>query len=151
MKHKSMTDLGAQARVVPAGVDPARVVRRARLERFAALLEDRTDRLRLLSRIEYNPMSSVKLMRLDESPAAVAYADPVFRGQGLAGDRLGDMMSFFSLSWNETHHLLCDCHYGTSAVDSRAVAERVRAVARRQSLAEIWSKVRRGFAAIWRG
>src|SRR5690348_10119930 len=151
MNHRSVHELGAVARIVPAGPDPARAVRRARLERFAALLDRCEGKLHLLTRIEYTSKAAREVMRMDESPLAVAYADPVFRAQGLESDRLGEAMRFFALSWGETHHLFCDCHYGSMAVGPGAIAERVRAVAAKQSLGELWFKVRRGFAALWRG
>src|SRR5690349_171246 len=115
MNHRSVHELGAVARIVPAGPDAARAVRRARLERFAALLDRSEGKLHLLTRIEYISKSAREAMRTDESPLAVAYADPVFRAQGLASDRLGEVMRFFALSWAETHHLFCDCHYGSMA------------------------------------
>lgn len=151
MNHRSVHELGAIARIVPEGPDPARAVRRARLERFARLLDQCEGKLHLLTRIEYMSQSAREGMRADGSPLAIAYADPVFRAQGLASDRLGDVMRFFALSWGETHHLFCDCHYGSRAAGPGAIAGRVRGVAAKQSMGEIWFKVRRGFAAIWQG
>jgi len=64
-------------------------------------------------------------LRGDDTPLALAYADPILREQGLTGDRLGDIMSFFELSHRDAHYLLCDCHFhGT--MTSRSVAARVR-------------------------
>ncbi len=149
MNDRTVHELGGLARVLTEGPDPARAVRRARLERFAALLDECKGRLRLLSRIEYTRKAVRESMRADDSPLALAYADPVFRAQGLASDRLGDIMRFFDLSWSETHHVFCDCHYGTMAVGAGAIARRVRALASKRSLAEIWQQVRDGFATLW--
>lgn len=151
MNHRTVHELDGVARVVPEGTDPERAVRRARLERFAGLLDQCEGRLRLLSRIEYTSKPVREAMRVSESPLSLAYADPVFRAQGLTGDSLGDVMRFFALNWTETHRLFCDCHYGSMAVGSRAIAERVRAVAKKQSFGELWFKVRRGLAAMWQG
>lgn len=151
MNHRSVQQLDGLARVVPEGADPVRAVRRARLERFAGLLDGCKGKLRLLTRIEYIPRSARESMRMEDSPLTIAYADPVFRAQGLASDRLGDAMRFFALTSGETHHLFCDCHYGSTMVWPGAVAQRVRTVAQKQSLGELWLKVRRGLAALWQG
>jgi hypothetical protein len=54
---------------------------------------------------------------------------------------MGDAMEFFSLSANEAHHLLCDCH-SVGPTTGQMTAARVRAIAQRRSIGEIWSSIR---------
>lgn len=115
-----------------------RAIRRARLERLALLLEEKRGMVRLLSGIEYVRGPARLALRADDSPIAIAFADPVFRAEGLKGDTLGEAMDFFELSHSEAHDLFCDCHYhfmGGSI--GRAVADRARVIARRRNLREI--------------
>jgi hypothetical protein len=95
----------------------------------------------MLTQIEYLRRAERLLLRRDGSPLTIAYSDPVFRAQGLTGDRLGDAMSFFHLDDREAHHLFCDCHYRTG-VSSQVIAAQVRSVAQRPTLGEMWTKAR---------
>jgi hypothetical protein len=150
MKHRTVRDIQDTARVLPAEPDSAPASRRSRLERFAMLLERHEGPFRLLSRIEYLPEARRQSLRVEDSPLTIAYADPVFRIQGLASDQFGDAIRFFNLTPREAHHLLCDCHYGMAAT-SQMVACRARALARKTSFGEFWQKVRSGVLALWRG
>lgn len=122
MKHTTIHALGARANVIAQEALVGRALRRARLERLAALLDMHETEVRLLSRMEYVPRSQRDSLQVSNSPITVAYLDPVFRAEGLASDRLGDAMKFFALTASEAHHLLCDCHYG--ALPSHRISSR---------------------------
>lgn len=144
MEHRTLDEIRHEASVLPFGqsapVSP-RELRRARLERFATVLERHSGPVRALTRIEYLPDSERRAVRSDDSPLALAYRDPVLREQGLASDRLGDAIAFFDITPAEAHHLLCDCHYG-GRMTAHLVASRVRAIANRKSWGEVWGDVR---------
>jgi hypothetical protein len=102
------------------------MTRQERIARWVEILErDPTRRLNALGEIEYKPPVERALVRADNSPLTVAYDDPVFRAEGLAGDRLGDAMKFFELSDHEAHRALCSC-LGGRTMESRAFAQRIR-------------------------
>jgi hypothetical protein len=142
MKHRTLEEIRPVAQVVAVGPDPARAIRRERLERLATLLENHKGPLRLLSRMEFLPEQERMLLRDEFSPLTVAYRDPLLRAQGLKGDCLGDAMTFFDLSSREAHYLLCDCHHYAGMVTRQMLADRTRAVAQRMSFREAWHKVR---------
>ena len=105
--------------------------RRERLERWAAILEAQEGRhLVALRRVEFLPEDERAVLRADNSPIALAQQDPMLFAEGLTGDRLGEAMKFFDLSYQEAHYLLRDCHFHGSMTASN-VASRVRAIARR--------------------
>jgi hypothetical protein len=141
MKYRTLDEIAPIAQVVPVQPESPRVVRRKRLEHLAAVLEAYEGPFRLFSRVEYFHKQDRPSLHEDHSPLWVAYRDPVLLRQGLASDRMGDAMAFFDLSWSEAHHLFCDCHY-TGSISARRVAERVRSVAARVSLAERWESLR---------
>jgi hypothetical protein len=149
MKHRTLEEIRPVAQVVAVGPDPARAIRRERLERLATLLESYNGPLRLLSRMEFLPEHERMLLRDEFSPLTVAFRDPLLRAQGLKGDCLGDAMRFFDLSSREAHYLLCDCHHYTGAVTRQMLAERTRSVARRQSMREVWHKARTAVTSWW--
>jgi len=132
MKFRTLSEIQS---VELAHVGPAHpgALRRRRLERFADLLEGHAGPVRLFSQIEAIPSRRIRTMRRDSSPFSIAFVDPVFRAEGLASDTIGDASTFFSLSSSETHELVCDCHY-FGPVNTRIVAERVRAMAAHPSL-----------------
>lgn len=128
MKHQPIENMGAEAALTL--VEAPILSRRERLERWAELLErDPHRRLKALWRVEYVAEPDRALIRGDDTPISVAFADPVLRGAGLDGDTLGDARQFFELSADEAHHLLCDCHY-LGQMDGETVARRVRTAAR---------------------
>jgi hypothetical protein len=113
---RTLADLRAAA--------PACLTRRERLERWAEVLEREPEaRLRSLGEIEFHPRQERPLMRADNSPLTVAYADPVLRAAGLRTDTLGDAMLFFDLSERQAHRLLCSCMNGWSISADRAAAQ----------------------------
>jgi hypothetical protein len=84
------------------------LTRRERLERWAELLEREPSRkLKSLGEIEFRSQTERDAMRADESPLALAYADPLLRIDGLASDKLGDAIAYFELSEGQVHRLLC--------------------------------------------
>ena len=144
MEYKSLSEV-AESTHVSAGVTvSARAMRRERLERFAALLDAHKGPIRLLARIDYLSAKQRARLRAETSPLTIAFGDPVFRAQGLNGDRLGDAMDFFSLREGQAHYLLCDCHY-PDAVTPAIIAGRARSVAQKPTLSELWDKIRRAF------
>jgi hypothetical protein len=138
MKHRTLEEIAPVAQVMPAGPDP-RAVKRARLERLATILYNYEGPVKLFAGIEYLDRQQRMLARNDRSPLAVAYQDEVLRGQGLKGDRIEDAMAFFDLSWRETHHLFCECHYG-AAVTPQVIAVQVRSLASRTSMRDAWRR-----------
>lgn len=139
MKHRTLEEVTKIAGIAP--VAKSESPRRARLERLAQLLDAHSGRVRLFSMMEYVPVRERVKLRQDESPLTIAYRDPQFRQQGLAGDRLGDAISFFDLSMREAHHLFCDCNY-SGAITPGAVATRARSLAQKRSFAQIWQDFR---------
>jgi hypothetical protein len=143
MEHKSLEQLRDQAAVVELEerVAPSpRELRRMRLERLAEVMARHSGPVTLLTRIEYLPEKDRLPMRIDNSPLEIAYRDPVLRGQGLAGDRLGDGLTFFDLSQAEAHYLLCDCHY-SGMITGDMIAARARAISNRMSVGEMFAKL----------
>ncbi len=128
-----------------AGSEPrARIrptVRQRRLQRLAEILDQHDDTVPLLSRMEYAPWNERPYLRADRSPLTIAFEDEGFRREGLAGDRLGDIMGFLELTDREAHHLLCYCHYASS-VTSKMVAERARELASKKTLGQMWQGFR---------
>jgi len=139
MKYRTFDDMMRVADRVHVG--NAKLSRRERLERWAELLMQQPDRrLKPLYRLEFMPLEERLPMRDDDTPLAVAYADPVLRQEGLAGDRIGDAMQFFDLSARDIHYLVCDCYYQGS-MTATMVAGQVRAIARRVTLRELWDRM----------
>ncbi|HUZ11542.1 MAG TPA: hypothetical protein VMU93_01660 [Caulobacteraceae bacterium] len=139
MKYASLKELEGLATVGPAAARP--MSRRERLLRWASLLEaDPSRRLKPLLRVELYAPAQRDLMRRDDSPLSLAYADPLLRAEGLAGDQLGDGRSFFGLSDGDIHALVCDCRYG-GAMRAGDVARRTRALAHPNPLRRLWARI----------
>jgi hypothetical protein len=112
--------------------------RRERLARWAELLGRNSSRLlQPLKFIEFYAPTERRKLRAEQSPIAVAYADPVLRAAGLAGDTLGDAERFFGLTDKEAHFLLCDCHW-RGRMTGGAASRRVKAVATGGLLVRLW-------------
>jgi hypothetical protein len=126
MKHRKIDELGSVAEVVSFNIP--RMTRKERLRRWADLLDRAPGKLNALTRIEYLPVAERLEARADNSPLEVAFKDPVLREEGLRGDRLGEIMSFFELSDRQAHRLFCDCHYHGSMTGT-GLAERLRLIA----------------------
>src|SRR4051794_40322806 len=133
MQYRTVEQIATSADVVPAPV----LSRQARLERWAELLEGQSGWLRAIPEIEYGPPGEREARRLDGSPLALAYADPMLRRAGLRGDRLGDAESFFGLYQDQLHDLVCSCHHGRT-VDPSAMARQLRSLPQRPT----WPMVR---------
>ena len=126
MQHQTLESLKAVAEVHP---DPTRPVmtRSERLERWAELLERRPEqRLSTLHGTEYQGSGARETMRSSGSPLSVAFADPVFRAEGLKDDSYGEAKRFFELSDWQLHEVVCYCHFGETVTGARA-ARHVRA------------------------
>ncbi|MDA8229881.1 MAG: hypothetical protein M0006_00930 [Magnetospirillum sp.] len=129
MQHQDLDRIRGAKSLDPMFVRQ-KLSRAERLNRWADLLESQAGRpLPALEDVEYVTPGVRRDMRKDDSPLAVAFADPVLRADGLASDRLGDAMDYFGLSDRQAHWLLCDCHYGGRMTASE-VASRVRDEAR---------------------
>jgi hypothetical protein len=103
-----------------------------RLMRWAELLGRYQDGdIQLLTDTECLRVSERAALRLNNSPIAVAYADPQLRANGLGGDSYGDAYKFFGLSHETLHDIVCYCHYRSSRISPKEVAGRVRRVANR--------------------
>jgi hypothetical protein len=148
MEYKTLNEVTQSARVSSVPGISARALRRERLERLAALLEVHRGPVRLLARMEYLSAEQRAQLRADPSPLTIAFNDPVLHAAGLKSDRLGDAMDFFVLNEGQAHRLLCDCHYPTG-VTAAMIAGRVRAVARRPSLADRWLRVHGAAVSGW--
>jgi len=128
MEYRKVDELRDVADVRVA--DRPAMTRQEKLERWAELLErDTSRRLRSLGEIETKTAEERRVMRSPDSPLTVAFEDPVLRGAGLAGDRLGDAVDFFELSDDDAHRLLCSCMNGWS-MSSGKVARGVRSLSR---------------------
>ena len=146
MEYKPLSEIQTVAQVT-RGWGVAKMSRRERLERWAMLLEQEPSRhLKPLVRVEFLPRRERQMLRRDESPLTVAYADPVLRAQGLDSDRLGAALGFFDLSDREAHYLLCDCHYhGGMTMTPETVAKRIHAIASRVTFRELWERAKSYF------
>jgi hypothetical protein len=130
MQHQDLDRIRGVKSLDPMLGKTTKLSRGERLIRWADLLDAQAGRpLRALEDVEYVSPAVRRDMRKEDSPLAVAFADPVLRADGLAGDRLGDAMDYFGLSDRQAHWLLCDCHYG-GRMTSTEVAARVRDEAR---------------------
>jgi hypothetical protein len=126
MQHQRVEDV--RARAIVAEARPA-MTRDERLKRWVDLLQAHGRRpLNALRWVEFYTQAERPRLRQDGSPIALAYADPLLRAQGLAGDTLGDAQAFFGLSEDESHQLLCDCHH-LGRMTGRSTAGRIRALA----------------------
>lgn len=121
MEHKHLDQLRSVA-----DIQPRPLSREERLQRWIDLLErDPKRSLNSLGEIEYKPPSERALIREDNSPLTVAYEDPILRADGLASDRLGDVMRYFALSDGQAHYALCSCLSG-GTMDASTCAQRLR-------------------------
>lgn len=137
MKYRTLEQMEHEADVHPG---PG-LSRRARLERWAELLERQpARRLSAIQGTEFGTRREREAKRADGSPLTVAFDDPVLRAAGLRGDGVGDAVDFFDLSHGEVHRLVCYCHYGLT-VSAGTVATRLRALAR-EAEASTWSPQR---------
>src|SRR4051794_7947571 len=111
MEHKSVEQLQDLADVSPQAA--LLTTRRARLERWADLLEQDPGRtFATLPEVDLLPRSRRMALRVDGSPVALAFADPLLRASGLGGDTYGDARTFFGLREGQAHRLLCSCVNG---------------------------------------
>lgn len=134
MQHQDLDRIRGVKSLDPMFGSPAvprtKLSRSERLGRWADLLDAQAGRpLRALEDVEYVSPAIRRDLRKEDSPLAIAFADPVLRADGLRGDRLGEAMDYFGLTERQAHWLLCDCHYGGRMTASE-VAARVRDEAR---------------------
>jgi len=144
MKHVSLDELRSKAEILPLEAlpstggteqEPAILSRKERLERWATVLEAHDKRVRPFYGLEHMPRRERREARADDTPLAVAFADPVLRARGLSGDTVGEVMNFFELTDRQMHAMFCDCHFQGTMTTS-GVAGRLRAIAARKPLSE---------------
>jgi hypothetical protein len=129
MEHKTLEEIRDVADIQPSWLDRRPITKCERLERWAEVLERQGGRrLKTLYEIEYLPRAERAVLRADNSPLSVAFADTQLRGEGLAGDTVGEAIAFFGVSEMEMHRILCFCHHGET-MSADAAAARVRAAA----------------------
>jgi hypothetical protein len=129
MEHKMLYEFRDIADIVPTCLGARRLSKRERLERWAEALErEGGRRLRTLFEIEHAPRAERATQRAEDSPLSIAFRDAQLRSDGLAGDTVGDAVTFFGLSDTELHNILCFCHHGATITADMA-AMRVRAAA----------------------
>ena len=124
MRHQTLDQLHTVAEVRR---DPTHVMDRTqRIERWAELLERQPNRLlAALAGTEYRSSPERDVMRGDGTPISVAFEDPRLREEGLKDDCYGQAKSFFELTDNQLHEIVCYCHVGATMQASRA-AQSVR-------------------------
>jgi hypothetical protein len=130
MQHRTLEQLKDIATIHPS--HGREMTRAERLDRWAELLEQRGGWVRALRGVEFVPWRERQTAREDDSALSVAFADPVLRAAGLAGDRYQDGVAFFALRDDEAHFILCSCHAGDTP-SAKAVATRIRHAAKGQS------------------
>ncbi len=129
MKLKTLEELKQVADVRPPH-ERDRMSKQKRLERWAEVLELAPQRyLRSLYETEYTSRRRRYALREDNSPLTVAFQDPVLRAEGLQSDGYGDAITFFELSDDDLHYIVCSCHHGRT-MTPKEVARRVSAAAR---------------------
>ena len=140
MRHQPLEQILSQASVVEAAPT---LSRRERLLRWAEVLQAAEARLlQPLRFVEFYAPAARARLRGEQTPLTLAFADPVLRSAGLAGDTLGQAQAFFGLSDDDTHFLLCDCRWHGRMTGGR-VARRVRAVANPNVLNLLWMSFQR--------
>lgn len=139
MRHQPIEQILVNATALDARPS---LSRRERLLRWAELLKQQDRRLlQPLKFVEFYAPPERRRLRGDQTPLAVAYADPTLRAAGLAGDTLGHAQAFFGLSDDEAHFLVCDCHWH-GRMTGGAVSRRVRAVANPNFINRLWIELR---------
>jgi hypothetical protein len=134
MRHQNVDKLRSaiiQPRWLDAPPMSPPMSRTERLERWAASLEREGDKqLDTLFEMERMPRAKRLALRADGSILSAALRDPCLRAEGLAGDTVGDVLTFFRISQSELHDIACFCHHGPS-MSARTAAARVRGLATR--------------------
>lgn len=103
--------------------------RHARLARWADLLERQPDRvLPLLTSVQFLKRCEWLDLRAEGTALEIAYKDPLFRIDGLKGDRVGEALRYFELSDSDACRIFCGSRR-VRARSARATAHRVRNIA----------------------
>ncbi|HSO48411.1 MAG TPA: hypothetical protein VLQ68_10825 [Rhizobiaceae bacterium] len=146
MEHKTKDLLRKSAEVYQENaVVP--MTREQRIERWAQLLEREPDRrLATIGGTEYSPSAERGALRAYSTPISVAFDDPVFRAEGMRDDTYGEARRFFSLSDQDLHRVLCDCHHGAS-VKSSVAAGIVRQIIKRPAVSGLLNWLRKIISA----
>jgi len=145
MKHHALQHLQTVANVDLDYPRTSAMTRRERLERWAVLLERRgRQAFSTLHETEYQPARERAVMRTENSPISVAFADPILRAAGLEDDSYGEAKRFFELSDDKLHGLVCACHFGAT-ISGATAAYYVRALIAAADRPGILSRLRNMF------
>lgn len=122
MQHQHLNQIRNLADVQPV-VPPALASPRERINRWIEVLERNPDRqLSTLEAIEWTAKADRPFIRSDDSPLTVAFTDPVLRADGLTSDRLGDALTFFEMTEDDAHYVMCSCIHGRTMTAGCAAA-----------------------------
>lgn len=140
MRHVSLDHLKQSATVSPVPEAARPMSRKERLERWADLLDAHAAPMRPFFQVEYLSRHERRQLDGDRTPLALAYADPVFRAEGLSSDNYDVGRTFFDLTDAEAHRLLCDCHY-PGGMHAAQVAARLRTIANKDGHRAFWYRL----------
>jgi hypothetical protein len=142
MKHSSLDELQRVAAIHKDRPAETPMSRSDRLARWGELLDKQPHRiLSTFPGTEYQTVEARDVMRDDNSPIAVAFADPVLRADGMRDDSYGEAKRFFEISDWQLHDILCYCHHG-STMKAETAARRVRAAAATRPPGGVLSRMR---------
>jgi hypothetical protein len=146
MEYKSVEQLARVAMVNAEANSLPLMSKVQRLQRWAELLERSPDsRLTTFFGTEYRRPLDRDVMRCENSPISVAFADPLLRSQGLADDSYGEARRFFEISDHQLHRILCFCHHGET-MSAGAAARAIGQIEKALSRPGIFTRVRQIFA-----
>lgn len=137
MKYERLDELVSKAAIFSSQDEGRKLTHRERIERWAMLLDQHQGGLVPFMRTEYLNEEARRALRADNSPLALAFSDPILRGDGLSNDTLGEGKAYFGLSERTAHRLLCDCHYSGS-MTGKQVASRLRSAAAPGLAERLW-------------
>lgn len=138
MKYEHVDELGLKAVIFSPKTEGRKLSRQERIERWATLLEQHQGRLVPFVGIEYLSYDARRALRVNNSPLALAFGDPILRNDGLSTDTLGEGTAYFGLSKQQAHRLLCDCHY-SGTMTGKEVASRLRSATGRGLGERLWA------------
>jgi hypothetical protein len=138
VKYEHVDELESKAAIFASKTGVRKLSRRERIERWASLLEQHQGRLAAFAGTEYLSYEARRTLRLDNSPLALAFGDPILRNDGLSSDTLGEGTAYFGLSERKAHRLLCDCHY-SGTMTGKGVASRLRSATEPRLGERLWA------------
>lgn len=135
LTEKELQDFSAVL-PMPKAVSPVTMSRSEKLFRWAKLVRDAGDHLRLYNKLEHwkeGQINACEISPNDQTAFGRAVADPTFQAAGLpAKTNLRKVMDFFEVSQGDLHEFSCDCGGGISNTD---MASRIEKLAKPSMLA----------------